>query len=175
MKRSLDLGCGLEPRNTFSAEEVHGIDIRGEASDLLKIADLAIEDIPYPDGFFDYVTAYDFIEHVPRVVYMPHKRNCFVELMNEVHRVLKDGGVFFSFTPAFPHAAAFQDPTHVNIITEQTFPSYFDDQNRWASMYGFTGRFQVIQQAWRGQHLGTLMQKVPGDGTPLVPTTWRLT
>jgi len=81
--------------------------------------------------------------------------------MNEIYRVLKVGGLFYSFTPAFPHAAAFQDPTHVNIITEGTFPSYFDDKNRWAEMYGFKGAFQIVEQTWRGPHLASILRKTP--------------
>ena len=65
-----------------------------------------------------------------------------------------------SLTPAYPHAEAFQDPTHVNIITEHTFPAYFDNVNRWARGYGFRGAFQMRLQEWRGAHLLSVMQKV---------------
>jgi hypothetical protein len=74
------------------------------------------------------VTAHDFIEHIPKVICNPQRRNSFIELMNETWRVLKVGGRFLSVTPAFPQPAAFVDPTHVNIITEQIFPLYFDDK-----------------------------------------------
>jgi SAM-dependent methyltransferase len=97
---------------------------------------------------------------VPRVIYMPEKRNPFVELMNEIYRVLKTGGIFLSVTPAYPHGAAFQDPTHVNIITEETFIRYFDDTYMWAKIYGFNGRFKVLQQEWSGANLVTQLQKV---------------
>ena len=80
--------------------------------------------------------------------------------MNEVYRVLKLDGLFLSFTPAYPHAEAFRDPTHVNIIAEDTFSLYFDSKNRWASMYGFTGAFEIVMQEWRGPHLLTIMKKV---------------
>ena len=86
--------------------------------------------------------------------------------MNEIHRVLKagdDSGKFLSFTPAFPQSAAWRDPTHVNIITEETFPLYFDDKNRWATQYGFKGAFQILQQEWRGPHLVTVMKKIPSE------------
>jgi hypothetical protein len=80
--------------------------------------------------------------------------------MNEVYRVLKVEGLFLSFTPAYPHAEAFRDPTHVNIIAEDTFSIYFDNKYRWASMYGFTGAFEIVMQEWRGPHLLTIMKKV---------------
>ena len=158
--KSLDLGCGLSPKNPFNASEVFGIDVRETNNENILKADLAIEAIPYGDGFFDFVSAFDFIEHIPRIVYLPTKRNCFVELMNEIYRVLKPEGKFLSFTPAYPHGEAFRDPTHVNIITEQTFPMYFDHQQKLAAMYGFTGAFVVEAQEWRGCHLLTMMKKV---------------
>ena len=161
MNRTLDLGCGDEPRNPFSASEVFGVDVRDDLEHNIKRADLAIEPIPYEDESFEYVTAYNFMEHIPRVIYVPHRRNSFVELMNEVYRVLKMGGMFLSFTPAYPHSQAFQDPTHVNIISEDTFPLYFDDTNMGASIYGFNGAFKVRMQEWRGYYLLTVLQKVP--------------
>lgn len=161
MTKSLDLGCGSNPRNPFNADELLGIDVREDLESGIKRADLAIEPIPFDNDSFEYVTAYDFLEHIPRVVYLPTRRNSFVELMNEIYRVLKVGGLFLSFTPAYPHAEAFQDPTHVNVITEKTFAAYFDNVNRWASCYGFNGAFRIRMQEWRGPHLLTIIQKVP--------------
>jgi SAM-dependent methyltransferase len=159
MTTCLDLGCGETPRNPFEADEFYGVDIREDLTRNIKRADLAIEPIPFDDEFFDYVSAYDFIEHIPRVLYLPERRNSFVELMNEIHRVLKPGGKFLSSTPAYPHKEAFQDPTHVNIITEETFYYYFDDTYRWASMYGFRGAFKFLRQQWNGPHLLTVLEK----------------
>jgi len=161
MTRSLDLGCGPNPRNPFNADEVFGVDVMEDLSANIKKADLAIEAIPFEDDSFEYVLAHDFLEHVPRVVYAPDRRNSFVELMNEVYRVLKVGGMFMSVTPAYPHPAAFMDPTHVNVITEDTFRLYFDNVNRWAVSYGFKGAFSVRIQEWRGMHLLVVLQKVP--------------
>jgi SAM-dependent methyltransferase len=160
--KSLDIGCGPEPKNPFSLKEVYGIDIREDIDNRIFRADLAIEPIPFEDNFFDGVSAFDFIEHVPRVIYMPGRRFCFVELMNEIHRVLKPGGRFLSFTPAFPASPAWRDPTHVNIITEETFPLYFDDKNRFAAIYGFNGFFRIESQSWHENkvHLITVMKKV---------------
>lgn len=160
MSKSLDLGCGPIPRNLFNADEVYGIDVMDLPEQNIKRADLVIEAIPFDSEMFEFVTAHDFLEHIPPLVYAPARRNAFVELMNEVYRVLKLNGTFLSFTPAYPHVELFRDPTHVNFITEQTFPLYFDDVNRWAATYGFKGAFKVVTQEWRGPHLLTILQKV---------------
>lgn len=160
--KTLDLGCGSKPRNLFNMDEIYGIDIQNNINPNIVNADLAVEPIPFPDSFFDSVTAYDFIEHIPRVIYNPNRRFCFVELMNEIYRVLKPEGVFYSFTPGFPSQPAFSDPTHINIITEDTFPVYFDDVNRYAEMYGFRGYFKIESQFRHENlsHIITLMKKV---------------
>jgi SAM-dependent methyltransferase len=160
MTTTLDLGCGPTPKNPFQAEQIYGVDIRADLGENIRTADLAIEPIPFADEFFDFVTAHDFIEHIPRLAYVPARRNCFVELMNEIYRILKPSGIFLSFTPAYPNAAAFRDPTHVNIITEETFPLYFDWQHRWARAYGFNGAFVIEQQTWHGPYLQSTLRKV---------------
>lgn len=161
MSKSLDLGCAFQPKNPFNADEVFGVDIADIPNPNVRKADLVVERIPFDDDTFNFVTAHDFLEHVPRMIYMPERRNPFIEIMNESYRVMKYGGMFLSLTPAFPHTAAFQDPTHVNFITESTFPFYFDNVHRWAAGYGFKGAFQIMMQEWRGAHLLTVMQKVP--------------
>jgi len=151
MTKSLDLGCGTQTKNPYNANEVMGIDLYSSSPNII-VADLAIGPIPFADDYFDYVTAYDLIQAIPRVIYAPNLRFSFVELMNEVWRVLKPGGIFLSFTPAYPKEAVFRDPTHVNFITWETFPCYFDDAMRWASMYGFKGQFSFETQDWSGDH-----------------------
>lgn len=160
MTKTLDLGCGPTPNNPYGADQVYGVDIRDDLLGNIRSADLATDSIPFEDNLFDFVTAFQFIEHIPRVIYLPKRRNSFVELMNEINRVLKPGGIFLSVTPAYPHPEAFQDPTHINIITEKTFTAYFDNVNRWAKIYGYRGHMRVIAQEWAGANLVTQMQKI---------------
>lgn len=159
--KTLDIGCGPNPKNPFQATEVYGIDIRESDNPNIIAADLNVENIPFDDEFFEYLTAFDFIEHIPRILYAPNRRFPFVELMNEIHRVLKPGGLFFSFTPAFPKAPAWRDPTHVNIITEETFPMYFCTPSCLAKIYGFEGSFQMVNQYWHENqiHLVSILRK----------------
>ena len=117
--------------------------------------DLSVSPIPFDANYFDFCTAFDFIEHVPRLSWPDGKpRYSFIELMNEVYRVLKPGGYFMHSTPSFPSLEVFQDPTHINIITEDTFINYFCEPNLWAAShgYGFNGKFKMIKQNWLDSH-----------------------
>lgn len=146
--RHLDLGCGSTPRNPYRLQELHGVDIApgaAAAGVVLRRANLSLEPIPYGDGEFDALSAYDFLEHVPRILPTADGRGTrfpFIELMNEVWRVLRPGGLFYAQTPAYPHPAAFQDPTHVNILANDTH-HYFARPQLTARMYGFQGDFAV--------------------------------
>ena len=82
MSKSLDLGCGLSPSNPYKADTVFGVDLRSGLGDHVASADLAIEPIPYSDESFEYVTAFQFIEHVPRVVYLPKQRTHHFPITN---------------------------------------------------------------------------------------------
>jgi SAM-dependent methyltransferase len=141
-----------------------GIDLLESSNPNVISSDLIVRPIPLPDSSLDVVTARNFIEHVPRVVLGSTTVFPFVNLMNEIHRVLKPNGIFYSRTPAFPMQEAFQDPTHVNIITERTFPCYFcTDQvtgGPWASNYGFTGNFKLESQMWDYCWLMSILRKI---------------
>lgn len=151
-RKHLDLGCGTRPRNPYGCNELYGLDIRSGLSapgvQAIAAANLSRDPIPFATHSFDSVSAYDFLEHVPRVSQDGPDgatRFPFIELMNEVWRVLKPGGVFYAVFPAYPHALAFCDPTHVNILTDQSH-RYFTGPTPMAAMYGFEGRFEAIRQ-----------------------------
>lgn len=147
--RHLDLGCGSRPHNPYDSDELHGVDIAAPAPGTplaeFRAANLSVQPIPYPDSCFDSVSAYDFIEHVPRILPTPDgngTRFPFIDLMNEIWRVLVPGGLLYASTPAYPHKAAFQDPTHVNIITVDTH-KYFTRPELGGRIYGYVGDFEV--------------------------------
>jgi SAM-dependent methyltransferase len=151
----LDLGCGKRPRNPYHRARLCGVDIRavgdGAGADFeFRAANVTLDPIPYPDAQFGSVSAFDFVEHVPRILPTPDGRGTcfpFIRLMNEVWRVLAPGGRFYALTPAYPHPEAFQDPTHVNIITERTH-EYFCGENPLGRMYGFHGEFIARRTGW---------------------------
>ena len=154
MSTHLDLGSGYKPKNPYSATRLYGIDIekinKSKINNVsiaeIKQANLTFSNIPFKSNFFDSVSAYDFLEHIPRVINsnQSNTRYAFIELMNEIYRVLKHGGKFYAVTPVYPHPSSFVDPTHVNFITDKTH-HYFTEPSLGASMYGFNGRFKIIR------------------------------
>ena len=152
-ERHLDLGCGTTPRNPYGKRALYGVDLRrleSSAQFEFAAANLAFEPIPFAADMFGSVSAFDFIEHMPRVLNGSEPNTTcfpFVRFMDEVWRVLAPGGLFYALTPAFPRAHAFRDPTHVNIITEETH-HYFVGDPPGARMYGFKGKFRTVRSGW---------------------------
>lgn len=101
-RRVLDLGCGNGATVAFFSKlgyETYGLDLSETAiemaNDYLKSeglkADLKVGDaaaLPYADGFFDVVVSYGVIDML--------EPSQTVTALNEVHRVLKRPGYFFS-------------------------------------------------------------------------------
>jgi len=65
----------------------------------------------------------------------------------------------YALTPAFPNPEAFVDPTHVNIITDQTH-AYFCGHAPMAGMYGFEGSFHCQRAEW--VHIADAYSASPG-------------
>jgi SAM-dependent methyltransferase len=158
---SLDLGSGPMPKNPFNAVDVFGVDIRSyDINSKVKKCSIGSQDLPFEDNQFDVVTAFDVLEHIPRASISGAKTIFpFVEAMNQVWRVLKPGGLFYSQTPCYPMKEAFQDPTHVNIMTEDTLRLYFGER-AWARIYGFKGSFRLVSEGWTGSHYCCVLQKI---------------
>jgi len=93
--RLLDIGCGTGFIIGLAADlfaEVHGVDITQAMLDRVDLTQGNItlhralaERTPFPDSGFDAVTAYSFIHHL----------GDYTEVLREVRRVLRPGGVFY--------------------------------------------------------------------------------
>jgi SAM-dependent methyltransferase len=146
--KHLDIGCGSSPRNPFNCDELYGVDIieQNSVDFTYKQCNVIFNTLPFNDSTFDSVSAYDFLEHVPRTTTINNQGTFpFIHVMNEAYRVLKPGGTFYAITPGYPRAEAFVDPTHVNFITKKTHV-YFTSPKYKGRMYGFNGKFEVIRK-----------------------------
>jgi len=101
--------------------------------------------LPFRSGVFSVVGAFDVVEHVEDLV----------ALMEEIHRVLRAGGIAQITTPHFSSANAYTDPTHRRALGLRSF-DYFDEQH--ALSYYSKARFRVrtARLAFKGRLLGRL-------------------
>lgn len=151
----LDLGCGSKPRNPFSATQLYGTDFSIFSNRFTNGVQFVAADLtrplPFESDTFTSLSAYDVLEHIPRWERLSDGSIVFpfVNLMQEIYRVLKVGGIFYAVTPGYPSNAAFQDPTHINFISLETLSYFSGDTAHAANLgYGFTGKFEVLHNAW---------------------------
>jgi ubiquinone/menaquinone biosynthesis C-methylase UbiE len=100
-KRLLDVGCGTGFISSLSHsifEEVHGVDITPAMLEIasskfkkqcvknVTLKQASSDDLPFTNQYFNVAVAYGFLHHLPSLF----------STFNEVYRVLKSGGIFYS-------------------------------------------------------------------------------
>ena len=109
----IDLGCGENKNPGFV-----GIDYRKSHS-VDIVHDLEKFPYPLPNECASLVVCSHVLEHINPHGYI------FVRLMNEVWRIMKEGGEFVISVPYAGSPGFWQDPSHCNGISEVTI-DYFD-------------------------------------------------
>jgi SAM-dependent methyltransferase len=166
LPKQLDLGSGGTPR-TREGYDGWGVDVYETGNKQVRICDLVLDQLPFEDNTFDLVTAYDVLEHITPIVYIPvfddyghymgmQRRSCMIELFNEIYRVLKPNGEFYHQTPAYhPNEnsqAVWQDPTHVYVWTPVTSNYFSGDYFGHHDSYGHTSDFTLVNKDWSNGH-----------------------
>ncbi len=142
--RHLDFGCGANPRNPFQANELITVDIQNHSNQVPTHKIEPGSQLPFDNETFDYISAYDVLEHLSREA----PNNLFIYYMNELHRVLRPGGIAVFVFPSFPHRDAFSDPTHVNFITSKSVDFFTNNQIRTTRPYeGILTNYSVIRNS----------------------------
>ena len=136
--RWLDVGCsaGLIVKaveelgyDAYGVDvEKHGIEFAQSELGLKNVSHGMLEEQKYPDKYFNVISAYDVIEHVPDL-------NSFV---SELARILAPGGVIDIRTPDVGHWAvprrletwnAIQPSEHLYYLDKKTLPLLFSKYN----------------------------------------------
>jgi len=103
----LDVGCGTGANLMLLLQfgDAQGVDVSPDALAFCRERGLdqvrlgAAESLPYEDGSFDLVTAFDVVEHL----------DDDVGSLREMRRVLRPGGQIFLFVPTFMFLWGIQD------------------------------------------------------------------
>ncbi len=144
----LDLGCGLHPAPGFI-----GMD-RSAAVHPDVVHDMEDLPWPFPSDSVEEVRASHSLEHV----------HDLLGVMEEIHRVLKPGGLLTAIVPYYRNERAFMDPTHVRFFTEHTM-GYFRPGDGYN--YYSTARFDVLQAQRVGPFCWHVDHHLPPSWRPL--------
>jgi SAM-dependent methyltransferase len=107
----INLGCGSNKK----AEEI-GVDIiDGPCVDV--VADLNVYPMPFDDNSADIIRSSHCFEHLDNIV----------ALMEDIHRILKPGGLLEFTVPHVSNIEFFRDPTHKRPFTLGTMDYFVRD------------------------------------------------
>lgn len=109
----IDLGCG---KRKFS--EAIGVDIN-PLSDADIIADLNHFPYPFKDNIFDKVICNSFLEHLDDLI----------SVIEEIHRVSKNGAHIIITGPHFSSSDFYADPTHKRAFSSRTFDCFINSND----------------------------------------------
>ncbi|MBF0217280.1 MAG: class I SAM-dependent methyltransferase [Candidatus Omnitrophica bacterium] len=137
-KKVLDAACGCGYGAEYlskSASEIKGIDISQEAIGYCKehYGEGSVEyyrmdccGMDFPDGAFDVVVAFEFIEHIAEQA----------SFLNEVARVLAKGGTFIVSTPNKTRYLEVDNPYHVSNMDVNEFEKVLGSNFGQVKIYG---------------------------------------
>lgn len=160
----LELGCGAgqfirEIKKIRPELDCYGCDISQHAIAIAKQANDGVSyglsdenKSPYEDNFFDAVLIFDVLEHVanPDLI------------LSEVNRVLKSGGVFYSFVPCEADVLSFWNLLHKLGLKRELTKMYAGHTNKFTrkglislvQSQGFTVKYIRYSEHVLGQLLG---------------------
>jgi len=134
-----------------------GIDINDlEETKPEIVLQVGFEALPFSDNYADKIIASHFMEHLPKVCYIPtsymNKRlQCdfkflihrpIIYTFEEVYRVLKPNGIFEIISPSFPEHWSWDHPNHLSEWGEGT-ANHFTKQDK---LHDYRFNFELIKE-----------------------------
>lgn len=138
----LDLGCGNKKR-----PGAVGVDSNARTqADVVH--DLDVFPYPFADAEFDEAYVDNCLEHLREPV----------RVMEELHRIVKPGGLVKVIVPYFRSTWAFIDPTHRHFFGVDSF-AYYDPAHPICRQYDYTkARFKVERRVFNEALPNALVQ-----------------
>lgn len=138
----LDLGCGNKKR-----PGAVGVDFNARTQ-----ADVVhdLNQFPYPfqDAEFDEVYVDNCLEHLDKPI----------RVMEELHRIVKPGGLVKVIVPYFRSTWAFIDPTHLHFFSVDSF-AFYDPDHYICKQYDYTkARFKTERRVFNETLANKLIQ-----------------
>ncbi len=127
-KKKLNLGCGTDIKEGW-------INLDNFESDLLDVNhDLETYPYPFDDSYLDEIITINVLEHIENPV----------RVIEELHRITKNGGKVTIRVPYYNSKDMGTDPTHKNFFSEHSL-DYFDPSKRHCQNrpYYSTARFTI--------------------------------
>jgi len=107
------------------------------------IVDLEKERLPFEDNSIDEILADNVFEHITNLEHV----------MNECHRVVKQGGLLHGVVPIAGSIEDYKDPTHVRHFVKETF-TYFYGKANWNKEEPIKPKYAKYgYKAWRSCEL----------------------
>lgn len=149
-----DFGCGTEPyRSLFKVKEYIGIDVEVSGNRNSRSAEVLYDgkQIPFEEGFFDYMLASQCFEHITNLN----------EIIKEICRVLKTGGLLCVTVPLtnpeheIPYdfrrftsfgIRRFLEENGFEILDIQNLQSFRDTIGQMKIMYWNSTRHEIIKR-----------------------------
>lgn len=123
MPQKLNLACGRIPLDgwiNLDNKDLPGVDI---------VYDIEQLPLPFEDGRMDEILCYDILEHLD-----------YIPLLQDLHRILKPGGMITIKVPHFTSRDNHIDPTHRKQFSIRTF-DFFVEGSRYERDYYFDFKF----------------------------------
>lgn len=124
MEKRLNLGCGHDIREgwiNLDISPIEGVDVVHDINNL---------PLPFDNESMDYILCQDIFEHIE-----------YIPLLEELHRILKPGGIVEIRVPHFSSRFNFIDPTHKKMFSIQTF-DFFTEHAPFERSYYFPFHFE---------------------------------
>lgn len=108
--QALELGCGMMPTHTEGVHTIHTDIINGPHVDMVLDAS---KRFPFDEGAFDVVFMFGALEH------LQYPYTC----LEEVHRCLKNGGLFLVSVPHYSYYLYYRELGHIRPGSSRIFDS----------------------------------------------------